>query len=252
MQYNVCQICGAKDGRAGLLIGGPNKPHACRNCHDTRESGEIVIHANLIRTQEEIQKTFAILKQKSMTPSYFASNLFLALKNVEDSINIVKHVMRETSDEYKTLVGLKESFIQKIEPWIDIKAANEHFKKNELVLYVVRNSKGQYFRAKGFSGSGDSWVDDINKAKIYGKIGGARSTVTYFAQNPKYPVPDIVKLGVTGMEVIDETARVKKVLDKKAKEEQEREAINAKRQLEEAKARLASAQAELKRLEKNK
>ena len=123
---------------------------------------------------------------------------------------------------------------------------------NELILYVVRNSKGQFFRAKGFSGRSDSWTDDINKAKIYGKIGGARGTVTYFAQNPKFPVPEIVKLSVTGMEVIDETARVKKVLDKKAKEEQEREARNAKRQLEDAKARLASAEAELKRLEKNK
>ena len=123
---------------------------------------------------------------------------------------------------------------------------------NELVLYVVRNAKGQYFRAKGFSGSGNTWVDDINKAKIYGKIGGARGTVTYFAQDTNYPIPDIVKLTVTGMEVIDESARVKKVLDKKAKEKQEREARNAKYQLEQAKARLASAEAELKRLEKNK
>jgi hypothetical protein len=192
MQYNVCQICGAKDGRAGLLIGGPNKPHACRNCHDTREYGEIVIHANLVRTQEEIEKTFAILNNK--------------MSNIN----------------------------------------------NELVLYVVRNAKGQYFRAKGFSRSGNTWVDDINKAKIYGKIGGARGTVTYFAQNPKFPVPEIVKLTVTGMEVIDESARVKKVLDKKAKEEQEREARNAKYQLEQAKARLASAEAELNRLQKNK
>lgn len=123
---------------------------------------------------------------------------------------------------------------------------------NELVLYVVRNSKGQYFRAKGFSGSGESWVDDINKAKIYGKIGGARGTVTYFAQNPKFPVPDIVKLTVTGMEVIDEKARVQKVLDKKAREEQEQEKRRAEHQLKAAEEKLASAQAELKRLQKNR
>lgn len=194
MQYNVCEICGAKDGRAGMLIGGPNKPHACGNCHDTRESGKITIHAHLKRTEEEVKKTFAILNNKTSM----------------STIN------------------------------------------NELILYVVRNSKGQFFRAKGFSGRSDSWTDDINKAKIYGKIGGARGTVTYFAQNPKFPVPEIVKLSVTGMEVIDETARVKKVLDKKAKEKQEREARNAKYQLEQAKARLASAEAELKRLQKNK
>lgn len=194
MQYNVCKICGAKDGRAGVLIGGPNKPYACGNCHDTRESGEITIHTHLTRTEEELKKTFAILNNKT--------NM--------STIN------------------------------------------NELVLYAVRNSKGQFFRAKGFSGRGDSWVDDINKAKIYGKIGGARGTVTYFAQNPEYPIPEIVKLTVTGMEVIDETARVKKVLDKKAKEEQERKARNAERDLELAKARLVTAQAELNRLQKNK
>jgi hypothetical protein len=124
-------------------------------------------------------------------------------------------------------------------------------KNNELVLYVVRNAKGQYFRAKGLSGSGDSWVDDINKAKIYGKIGGARGTVTYFAQNPKFPIPDIIKLTVTGMEVIDETSRVQKVLNKKAKEEQEQKARRAKRELEDAERKLAEAHAKLLLVQKN-
>jgi hypothetical protein len=124
-------------------------------------------------------------------------------------------------------------------------------KNNELVLYVVRNAKGQYFRAKGFSGSGDSWVDDINKAKIYGKIGGARGTVTYFAQNPKFPIPDIIKLTVTGMEVIDESSRVQKVLNKKAKEQEEQKARRAKRELEDAERKLAEAHAKLLLVQKN-
>jgi hypothetical protein len=59
MEYNVCQICGAKDGRAGLLIN-----DACMNCHDTRKTGEITLHTHLIRNEEEIQKTFAILDEK--------------------------------------------------------------------------------------------------------------------------------------------------------------------------------------------
>lgn len=65
MGYNICKICGAKDGRAGMLIGNPekNQPDACLNCHDTRTTGEITIHANLVRTNEELQKTFAILNQ---------------------------------------------------------------------------------------------------------------------------------------------------------------------------------------------
>jgi hypothetical protein len=63
MQYNECKTCGAKDGRAGLLIGVPSEgiPDECLNCHDTRKTGNIVIHTNLIRTEEEIQKTFNIL-----------------------------------------------------------------------------------------------------------------------------------------------------------------------------------------------
>lgn len=66
MQYNECKICGAKDGRAGLLIGNEEKGWvpACMNCHDTRESGNIVIHSNLVRTQEELERTFNILRDK--------------------------------------------------------------------------------------------------------------------------------------------------------------------------------------------
>lgn len=63
IQYNECKICGAKDGRAGLLIGNHKKgwDPACMNCHDTRVSGKIVIHSHLSRTDEEIQRTFKIL-----------------------------------------------------------------------------------------------------------------------------------------------------------------------------------------------
>lgn len=63
MTYNVCGICGAKDGKAGMLIGNEVEGlvHACMNCDGTRTTGTIVIHANLIRTPEEIEKTFSIL-----------------------------------------------------------------------------------------------------------------------------------------------------------------------------------------------
>ena len=64
MGFNVCGTCGAKDGRAGLLIGTANQVSECLNCHDTRESGVITIHSNLIRTDEEIEKTFKILDKK--------------------------------------------------------------------------------------------------------------------------------------------------------------------------------------------
>lgn len=63
MGFNICTVCGAKDGRAGMLIGTEEFPnHACLNCHDTRTTKEIVLHSNLIRTDEEIKKTFNILE----------------------------------------------------------------------------------------------------------------------------------------------------------------------------------------------
>lgn len=64
MEFNVCLICGANNGRAGMLIGNPEMglPHACLNCDDTRKTGKITIHTHLIRTDEEIQKTMDILK----------------------------------------------------------------------------------------------------------------------------------------------------------------------------------------------
>ena len=56
VEFNRCKTCEAKDGRAGNLINGE-----CLNCYDTRRTGEICIHTNLRRTDEEIEKTFGIL-----------------------------------------------------------------------------------------------------------------------------------------------------------------------------------------------
>lgn len=124
---------------------------------------------------------------------------------------------------------------------------------NILVLYAVRNSKGQYFKAKGYSGGGASWVDDINKARIYGKTGGARGTITWFATNhPSYPTPDLIKLTVTGLEVMDEKERIQKTLDKKIKAEIERDKRNASYELKDAQRKLDEAQARLNKLTKKR
>lgn len=62
MQYNVCETCGASNGRAGNLISMTGEsPSECMNCYDTRRTGDLTIHANLNRTQEELAKTTAIL-----------------------------------------------------------------------------------------------------------------------------------------------------------------------------------------------
>ena len=58
MEYNVCKTCGAKDGRAGLLINSE-----CLNCHETRKYKKIVLYSGLNRTESETKKTMAILEQ---------------------------------------------------------------------------------------------------------------------------------------------------------------------------------------------
>jgi len=56
MIYNTCKTCGANKGRAGVLI-----DDECINCNTTRETGEVFIDMSLRRTEEELQKTMAIL-----------------------------------------------------------------------------------------------------------------------------------------------------------------------------------------------
>lgn len=63
MQYNECKICGAKDGRAGILWGVPSLgiEMACQNCYETKRTGNVVIFSHLIRSEEELQRTINIL-----------------------------------------------------------------------------------------------------------------------------------------------------------------------------------------------
>ncbi len=85
-----------------------------------------------------------------------------------------------------------------------------------LQLYAVKNNEGKYFRAKGINGLGKSWVEDISKAKIYPKIGQARARATWYTTNyPQFGTPLIVVLNVQSEEILDETERVKKSINKK-------------------------------------
>ena len=122
---------------------------------------------------------------------------------------------------------------------------------HKLELFIVRNSNGQFFRAKGYGGAGKSFVDDINSAKIYGKIGPARSVVTYFANTfPTYPVLEIIKINVAGYEVLDEAARVEKAKAAKLRAIANREKLEAKRRLEAAERAVKVAQEKLNQLKK--
>ena len=54
----------------------------------------------------------------------------------------------------------------------------------DLTMYAIQSQDGKWFRAKGYGGAGNSWVDDIKNARIYGKPGPARAqerTVNYYS-----------------------------------------------------------------------
>lgn len=117
-----------------------------------------------------------------------------------------------------------------------------------LEFYLVRNKEGKYFRAKGFNGSGESWVTDIKKARIYQKIGPARASVTFFANSyPQYGIPDIIKIIPGSITIVDDGDRVNKAVAKKKKEKEEYEMRQAKWRLEEAQRKFQQAQADLAR-----
>lgn len=118
-----------------------------------------------------------------------------------------------------------------------------------LKLYAVRNKDGKYFRAKGFGGYGDTWVDDIRKAKIYPKIGQAKSRCTWFANEyPKYGIPDVIEFSVTSAQVLDQTEQVAKAKAKKEKKIAKRQLWEKEYNLSKARSDLERAQKEIERL----
>ena len=119
----------------------------------------------------------------------------------------------------------------------------------KLELYVVVNQQGKFFRAVGYGGGGNSWVDTIDKAKIYPKLGQARSRVTWWYNSyPSYGMPNIIKLTATGTELIDEMERVKKEQEKKKTREAKREEARKKQALKDAEEALIKAQERVKQL----
>lgn len=115
-------------------------------------------------------------------------------------------------------------------------------------LFIIRNAEGKYFRAKGYGGYGETWTDDIKRARIYTRIATARARVTFFANSyPEFPIPKLFKLIVTGLEEMDETERVQKTVAKKKNWKEKRELRNKKWQLEAAQREFAAAKERLER-----
>jgi len=109
----------------------------------------------------------------------------------------------------------------------------------DLELYVVRNKEGKYFRSKGYGGYGSNWVDELKRARIYAKIGPARSQVSFWATNyPNYGTPEIVVLTVAATKVLQEDDRVKKAAIRRQKEKISNELYWANQKLQEAESRV--------------
>jgi hypothetical protein len=109
-------------------------------------------------------------------------------------------------------------------------------------LFAVRNREGKWFRRKGYGGTGDSWVEEFARARIYTKIGPARGVVSFFANTyPEYGVPDLIRLTCTATAVESEGERVKKVKAAKEFREAKWDAYRKKQALESARAEAEEA-----------
>jgi hypothetical protein len=123
-------------------------------------------------------------------------------------------------------------------------------------LYVVQNREGKFFRSVGYNGGHTggvkgNWVDTLDKAKFYAKIGQAKSRVTFFYKAwPSFGCPDILEfeIDVAMAKVLDMKAATDKKIAKARKVEAEKQSERAERHrqyLESEQARIAS---ELKKL----
>lgn len=86
-------------------------------------------------------------------------------------------------------------------------------------LYFVRNKEGKFFRSIGYGGTGANWVEGLDKAKFYTKVGQAKSRCTYFAGHyPQFGVPEVLEFDlntITPVVVSMEQHVTKAIKDKK-------------------------------------
>ncbi len=83
-------------------------------------------------------------------------------------------------------------------------------------IYFLQSQDGQFFKSRGQSGYGPRWVEDMEQAKPYLKIGQAKAQITRWnTLFPSFGVPLLVECDVTVKEVIDLTKQVKDAKQKK-------------------------------------
>lgn len=113
----------------------------------------------------------------------------------------------------------------------------------KLTLYAVRNSEGKWFRSKGYGGYGDSWVTDVNKAKLYTKLSQAKARVTWWHNAyPEYGVSQIVVFEAEQTKIIIDEKRQMQIL-------RDRERAVKSAAIRNAKERFKKAKEDLERLQ---
>jgi hypothetical protein len=118
-------------------------------------------------------------------------------------------------------------------------------KLEELKMYLVRNSDGQYYRRVGYGGYGSCWTPDVANASVWTKLPPARSRITWMAvHHPQYPVPDLIVVEAGKIEVLNEVERIEKAKAKIKKSKDSRELRNKKWALKSAQDQLARAERE--------
>lgn len=114
----------------------------------------------------------------------------------------------------------------------------------EIFFYVVCNRSGAYFHRKGYGGVGDSWVNSLDKARIYTKPGQARAQATFWAKHyPEFGTPIILRLRATIDGEEDQEARIASALQKAKEANQRLKIAQAKRDIKEAERKLAELEA---------
>jgi hypothetical protein len=123
--------------------------------------------------------------------------------------------------------------------------------ETSFLMYAVRNRDGKWLRSKGYNGYGECWVDDIKKAKIYPKIGTAKTQITYWAKNyPQYGAPDLVEFHCQEALVIDQTERTTKAINKIKLAELRHKQYNLEHQIKELAKQKGNYQAQMDKLTK--
>jgi len=120
MGFNVCGVCGACDGRAGMLIQEGDRPACCQNCNDSFKQGAFVIHAHLRRTQEELERQGKALDAHLLQND--AENLMKELKGDKKDVQgkyLDLHQKVLCADQFQTTSGIQKLVFAKVVAFTD-------------------------------------------------------------------------------------------------------------------------------------